>query len=204
MVDQDVRKGGAVPEHLQHRLSKIHVLSHAEVKRLFGVITSLRDRAIFLVAYRHGLRATEVSQLETNDLDFSNTTMKIRRINGGRHDLHPLQKDEALAIKRYLNTRTDRSVIVFLGSRNEAISRRGLDWLMKHYGQEAKLPKAKQHFHTLKHSVAVHLLSAGSDLTYVHDWLGHTALQSSAVYLYLLPAAPKQGFFHPKLPGPPE
>ncbi len=189
------------PAHVQHRLSKIHVLTHAELGRLFTAITSLRDQALFLVAYRHGLRATEISQMERADLEFSNTKMMIRRIGRGNDDHHALQRDEVAALKRYLKSREDESIVLFLGNGGRAITRRGLDWLMKTYGDQAKLPKAKMHFHTLKHSVATHLLSAGADLRYVHEWLGHTSLQNTAVYLYLVPTASKKTFAHPKLPG---
>ena len=190
-----------LPLRIQHRLSRIHVFSQAELQRLFAVITNLRDRAIFLVAYRHGLRASEVSQMETSDVDFSRTKIAIRRVSRGSHDHHPLERDEAAALKRYLNTRKDASMVLFLGVRGQPISRRGLDWLMKTYGELAKVPKAKRHFHTLKHSVATHLLSAGADLRHVHEWLGHTALQNTALYLYLA-SPPKEKPAHPKLPGP--
>ena len=191
----------AVPAHIQHRLSKIHVLTHAELGRLFTAITSLRDRALFLVAYRHGLRATEISQMERADLEFSSTKVKIRRIGRGKDDHHTLQKDEVAALKRYLKTREDESIVLFLGVGGQPITRRGLDWLMKTYGDQAKVPKVKRHFHALKHSVATHLLSAGADLRYVHEWLGHASLQNTAVYLYLVPTAAKKTFTHPKLPG---
>ncbi len=52
---------------------------------------------------------------------------------------------------------------------------------MKEYGKKAKPPSKKRHFHVLKHSVATHLLSAGADLRFVHDWLGHTILQSTVL-----------------------
>lgn len=197
------KQHAALPAHLQRRLSTIHVLTHAELRRLFTVITDVRDQALFLVAYRHGLRASEVSHMERTDLDLSKTSVAIRRVNRGSHDLHPLEKDEVAALKRYLTTRKDESIILFLGITGKAISRRGLDWLMKTYGEQAKLPSEKRHFHALKHSVATHLLSAGSDLRHVHDWLGHTALQNTALYLYLASPPSKGRSLHRTLPGPP-
>lgn len=190
-----------IPPHVQQRLSKIHVLTHAELGRLFAVITDLRDQALFLVAYRHALRASEVSQMEMTDLDFLNTRIKIRRVSRGFDHHHPLQKDEVATLKRYLKTRNDESIVLFLGVQGNSISRRGLDWLMKSYGELAKVPKSKRHFHALKHSVATHLLSAGADLRYVHEWLGHKALENTALYLYLA-SPPKANYVHQLLPGP--
>jgi len=176
----------SVPDALQHRLSKIHVLTHTELERLFTVITDLRDRAMFLVAYRHGLRASEVSLLRKTDIDLNRATIKIRRLTRRPSGVHTLQEDERLALRRYLRSRGDSSVILFLGVRGQAITRRGLDWLIKEYGLQAKIPSNKRHFHVLKHTVAIHLLKAGVELRDVHEWLGHTMLQSTAIYLYLV------------------
>lgn len=189
-----------VPLALRDRLSKIHVLTHAQIGQLFAVITDLRDRALFLVAYRHGLRASEVSLLEKTDVDLGKTKIRIRRLTQRPSGIHSLQKDEALALKRYLKSRTDTSAILFLSASGGAITRRGLDWLMKDYGQQANLPPKKRHFHVLKHSIATHLLGEGADLRFVHQWLDHTMLQSTAIYAYLVTAerkAPRSDF--PKL-----
>jgi site-specific recombinase XerD len=59
-------------------------------------------------------------------------------------------------------------------------ARRRILWcLMQRYGTLAKLPKEKQKFHILKHSIATHLLDAGADLSFVKDWLGHANIQNS-------------------------
>ncbi len=191
-----------IPESVRKRLPKIHVLTHAELRRLFSVITDLRDRAMFLVAYRHGLRASEVALLKTGDLDLDQPKITIRRLGGRTPADHDLQKDESVALRLYLESRNRDSVILFTGSGGRPISRRGLDWLMKQYCEHAKLPGEKRHFHALKHSIATHLFGAGADLRFIHEWLGHTVLQSTAVYLYLAKAAPgdksRSGWF-PKL-----
>ena len=56
-----------------------------------------------------------------------------------------------------------RTLLLRRSVRNQPISRRGLDWLIKGYGKKAKLPDDKQHFHVLKHSIATHLLDAGAE-----------------------------------------
>ena len=63
---------------------------------------------------------------------------------------------------------------------------------MKHYGELAKLPEDKRHFHTLRHSIATHLLDAGQDLRFVQDWLGHTNIQNTVIYTYLSSALREQ------------
>lgn len=58
-----------------------------------------------------------------------------------------------------------------------------LDVLIKKYGEKAKLPEDKRHFHVLKHSIATHLLDdGGADLHFVQDWLGHANIKNTAIY----------------------
>jgi site-specific recombinase XerD len=87
------------------------------------------------------------------------------------------------AVKAWLKTRGTDSRALFTSVRNEAISRRGLDWLMMHYGELAKLSPDKYHFHVLKHSIATHLLDAGAELRFVQDWLGHSLRATTATLL---------------------
>jgi site-specific recombinase XerD len=164
----------------------IKFLSQDEAGRLFHELgENKRNKAIFLVAYRHGLRASEVGLLRTSDLDFKKLRIMVHRLKGSYSGEHPLQPDEAKAIKAYLRERDHESPILFTSNRHDPISRRTLDWLMKTYGAVANLPPEKQHFHVLKHSIATHLLDAGADLRFVQDWLGHSNIQNTIVYTYL-------------------
>jgi site-specific recombinase XerD len=56
---------------------------------------------------------------------------------------------------------------------------------MQTYASGAGLPKDKQQFHILKHSIATHLLDAGADLSFVKDWLGHANIQNTTIYARL-------------------
>jgi integrase len=67
--------------------------------------TRILDKAIFLLAYRHGLRASEVGLLHVEDLDFKTLRIMIHRLKGSHSGEHPLQSDEAKAIKAYLRER---------------------------------------------------------------------------------------------------
>ena len=167
------------------RIETIKFLTPDELKGLFEVIGSKRDRAMFLIAYRHGLRASEVGLLRVADVDLKRMRILVHRLKGSLPGEHPLQPDEVKAIKAYLKDRKTDSPVLFTSVRNEPISRRGLDWLIKGYGKKAKLPTDKQHFHVLKHSIATHLLDAGADLRFVQDWLGHSNIQNTVIYTYL-------------------
>jgi integrase/recombinase XerD len=184
------------------RLSTIKFLTADEARRLFGAIAGKRDRAMFLVAYRHGLRASEVGMLHVADVDLKRLRLMVHRVKGSLPGEHPLQPDEAKAIKAWLKARQTDSPVLFTSVRNEPMSRRGLDWLMKQYSQAAKLPAEKQHFHVLKHSIATHLLDAGADIRFVQDWLGHANIQNTLIYAYLTSRTPneKARTFFQKMP----
>lgn len=164
----------------------IRFLTLEETVRLFRAIgLHRRDRALFLVAYRHGLRASEVGLLRVEDVDVKTLRIMVHRLKGSHSGVHPLQPDEAKALKALLRAREVPSPILFLSNRGDPIARRTLDWLMKRYGEIAELPPAKRHFHCLKHSIATHLLEAGADLRFVQDWLGHSNIQNTVVYASL-------------------
>ena len=164
----------------------IAYLTPDETGRLFTQLADHpRNKAVFLIAYRHALRASEIGLLRTDDLDFKRLRIMLHRLKGSYSGEHPIQPDEAKALKTYLRERINESPILFTSNRNDPISRRTLDWLMKTYGSQAGLPLAKQHFHVLKHSIATHLLDAGADLRFVQDWLGHSNIQNTVVYTYL-------------------
>lgn len=139
------------------RIGTIKFLTLDETKRLFSRIKDKRDRAIFLTAYRHGLRASEVGLLRTDDLDLKRLKIMLHRIKGLLSGEHPLQPDEAHPLKVWLKSKRTDSPILFPSRRNLPISRQMLDVLVKRYGAEANIPKEKRHFHVLKHSIATHL-----------------------------------------------
>lgn len=168
------------------RTQTIKFLTTDETKRLFSVIKDRRDKAIFLLAYRHGLRASEVGLLQTGDLDFKKLRMMVHRLKGSLAGEHPLQPDEVKAIRSHLRHRKFDSPILFPSRRRLPISRYMLDDLMKQYGELAGIPKEKRHFHVLKHTIATHLLDAGAELRFVQDWLGHANIQNTVIYTALV------------------
>jgi type 1 fimbriae regulatory protein FimB len=165
----------------------IRFLTLEELARLFTATrANARDRALFLLAYRHGLRASEVGLLRTDDIDFRALRIMVHRLKGSHSGAHPMQPDEVKALRAYLREQpSPPSPILFLSNRRDPIARRTLDWLMKRYGEAAGVPPAKRHFHCLKHSIATHLLEAGADLRFVQDWLGHSNIQNTVVYTFL-------------------
>jgi len=147
----------------------ITFLSQEEVQRLFDAIKTKRDRAIFAVAYRHGLRASEVGMLQRTDVDLKAARITINRVKGSMSGTYPLKPDTVKLLRSYIKSRKDASPYLFISNRVLPIDRRTLLVMMKKYGTIAGLPREKQQFHVLKHSIGTHILDAGEDIYFAKD-----------------------------------
>jgi len=174
----------------QRRHETIQFFTEDEIKRLMGAIKDKRDKAIFLIAYRHALRASEVGMLHTDHVDWKKLQLYCRRLKGSYSGWQHMEPDEIRYLKAYLRARKQQdSPILFPSAFGTPISRKRLDRLMKDYCKVAKLPSDKAHFHVLKHSIATHLLNIGYELRFVQDWLGHANIQNTVDYTHLVSAA---------------
>ena len=163
-------------------------LTQEELKRLLAVIKSKRDRALFLLAYRHGLRASEIGLLQRTDADLKQGRLTIHRLKGSLSGVYPLQPDVIKLLRSYIRSRTDESPYLFISNRNVPIDRRTLWYRMDRYAKKAGLPEEKRKFHSLKHSICTHLLDAHADISFVQDWVGHKNIQNTRVYARLTTA----------------
>jgi integrase len=158
-------------------------LTQDEVKRLFATIKGKRDRALFSLAYHHGLRASEVGLLQRTDLDLQQGRISIHRLKDSSSGVYPMHPSDMKLIRVYLREREDPSPYVFVSNRRLPLHRHTLWDATRTYGKRVGLPEAKQNFHILRHSIAVHLLDAGADIYFVKDWLGHKHIQNTMVYV---------------------
>jgi site-specific recombinase XerD len=161
---------------------KIKYLTQDELRRLFSVIKSKRDKAMFLLAYRHGLRASEVGLLTMQDVNFKRRKIYVHRIKGSLSGEHLMGEDEISALRSHMKSRKTESDLIFASNRGQPISRKTIDYLMKKYAGQAGLPEDKRHFHCLKHSIATHLVETGADVFFIREWIGHKNIQNTLAY----------------------
>jgi integrase len=157
-------------------------LSQDEVRRLFSVIKDRRDRAISALAYRHGLRASKIGMIQRTDVDLQQGRITINRLKGSLSGTYPMAPDTVKLLRSWLKSRKDDAPYLFISNRKLPIDRRTLLVLMKKYGQLAGLPKDKQQFHALKHSICTHILDAAEDIYFAKDWVGHKNIQNTTIY----------------------
>jgi site-specific recombinase XerD len=168
---------------LEENLKTIKYLTQEEVARLFSKIKGKRDRAMFNAVYKYGLRASEVGLLKIDDVDLDRRRIRIYRLKGGVSGEYGIFSDTARLLKAYLKEREkDFHSELFLSRKKNAISRKTIDDLFRTYARKARLPKDKWHAHTLRHSIAVHMLDAGHTQEEVKDQLGHKYIQTTDVY----------------------
>ncbi len=161
----------------------VKYLTQEEVARFFSKLEGRRDRAMFNVTYKYGLRASEVGLLNVDDVDLDRRRIRIHRLKGGVSGEYLIFSDTVRLLKAYLKEREqDHYSALFLSKKKNAISRKTIDDLFRKYGRRAKLPTDKRHAHTLRHSIAVHMLDAGTTQEEVKDQLGHKYLQTTDIY----------------------
>jgi len=117
-------------------------LTAAEVETLIGMAKRLgrhrhRDATMIQLAYRHGLRASEIGLLQRTDVDLKQGRITIHRLKGSLSGIYPLQPDVIKLLRAYLRARTDASPYLFISNRGVPIDRRTLWCAMQTYGKKA-------------------------------------------------------------------
>ena len=169
----------------------IKYFTQDELKRLFKTIQKSNDRhalrnlCIFRVAYRCGLRASEVGLLKLEYYNKLKGELYCKRLKGSWNNTIALDKETTKVLNRYIKEYGIKQEVEFLFKSQEQkpISRKTLDYLMKRYCKMAKIKdKNKWHFHCLKHSIAVHLAESDLDIKEVKFWLSHKSVNSTLCY----------------------
>ena len=158
----------------------IKYLSKEEVERLFLCIKNPRDKALFGLSYLYGLRVSEALSLKLSHIDLENKKILVHRAKGGIGGERPLFQTAEKLIRKYLKVRLDTGDALFTG-RQGNISRQRAHQLFKRYAQKAGIAP-KYSVHSLRHSIATHLLDAGEGIEFVKDHLGHTNIQNTMIY----------------------
>lgn len=156
-------------------------LTQEELKRFFGAIKSKRDRALFALIYHYGFRVSEAVGLQLSDLDLHRGKIYVRRLKGSISGEKPLWRDTQKIVKAYLRERIPKGETLFTGRSGQLTTRR-VSQLFKRYLGEAGLAPDKWGVHSLRHSIAVHILDAGQPLEFVKDHLGHVSIKNTEIY----------------------
>jgi integrase len=145
-----------------------------------------RDATLILVAYRHGLRAAEICDLDWSQVEMGRAaTLHVRRVKNGKPAAHPIRGDELRAL-RELRRRYPDSAFVFATERGGPFTPDAVNRLVKRIGERAGLP-FPVHIHMLRHGCGYALAGRGHDTRAIQDWLGHRSIQHTVRYTELNP-----------------
>jgi integrase/recombinase XerC len=172
-----------------------HFLSENDMRRLLetpGMETALglRDRAILETLYSGGLRVSELTGLNVEDVDQASGLATVRG-KGKRERLTPLGPPALAAIQRWLESRdrlTKRLLksaqAVFLNKNGGRLTSRSVGRLLEKYLALAGLDRRTSP-HSLRHSFATHLLDRGADIRSVQELLGHRSIATTQIYTHV-------------------
>jgi integrase len=160
-------------------------LTEQEVERLIeaakGNRWGHRDSTMVLIAFRHGLRASELVDLRWEQIDLENALLHVRRVKQGSPATHPMTGRELRTLQRLLREQRPGSPFVFMTERATPFSRRGfqarLDRAAKVAGFEMKI-----HPHMLRHACGFKLANEGVDTRTIQAYLGHRNIWHTVRY----------------------
>jgi integrase/recombinase XerD len=146
---------------------------------------------MILLAYRHGLRSSEVCLLKLADIDQKAGSISIRRLKGSLQTVQPLYQhrgqpllDEMAAIRNWLRKRpADGSNYLFTSQKGGKLDRTQFFRVFQTIAEIAGLPVEKRHPHVLKHSLASHLVAGNVNLALIRQALGHRSINSTMQYV---------------------
>lgn len=199
-------------EHESIQTGQIDVLSIEEIKLLYKATELLpdiqkhqkgrefyealqyRDRAMLSVYYGCGIRRNEGVQLDTGDINFNRAILHVRKGKNYKERLIPISKQSLHHLQIYLYDgrpvllNDSRSHALFISAKAKRMDGQTMLWRLKQLialTGNARLQQKQVGLHTLRHSIATHLLHKGMHLEKIKEFLGHTSLESTQIYTHL-------------------
>ena len=145
----------------------------------------VRDAAIIVMLFRHGLRTEELVALRWHQVDLKAGYLHVPRVKRGQDPTHPLRGPQ-LRLLRHLQRLYPDSPYVFVSERKTPLSPRSIRGIVARAGQAAGLPFVP-HPHQLRHACGYYLASHGHDTRSIQAYLGHKHIQHTVRYTALAP-----------------
>lgn len=163
-------------------------LTLEEVERLFKAARKYsrypdRDVAILRLMFGHGLRVSELCNLERKSIIGDCEEICIHRLKADAADVQALSPLEAKALRKYLRPRVDTRRFLFITERGSQFSRQGVHRMVKAIGKKAGLGSV--HPHRLRHACGYHLVNQGEPMRFIQSYMGHKTEAMTLLYTQL-------------------
>lgn len=155
-----------------------------ELDLFFAAISKKRDRALFMLMLRCGLRVEEVANLSLDAIDYQYNQIMVRGGKGAKDRTTYISNDAANALAAYLlirpPTREQKIFLVEKGVyKGKPISVRGIQKRVEYYSKKSGVSIS---CHQLRHTMATQLLNAGADVVTIQELLGHSQIELTMRY----------------------
>ena len=151
-------------------------------------ILEIRDLAMFELLYSSGIRLSELSALNLNDLDIADKTLIIRSGKANKSRILPMGNKAVSALNLWIKQRTNNLApsekALFTSNRGTRLGQRSIELRLNLWCKKKGITELI-HPHMLRHSFASHLLESSQDLRAVQELLGHSNISTTQIYTHL-------------------
>ena len=144
-----------------------------------------RDATLILLAYRHGLRVSELVALRWDQVDLKRGTLHVNRLKNGTPSTHPLRGPELRALRRLKREYADHPYL-FVSERRGPLTTASVRKIIARAGDDAGVG-FPVHPHMLRHACGFYLANKGIDTRAIQVYMGHRNIQHTTVYTELTP-----------------
>jgi type 1 fimbriae regulatory protein FimB len=183
-----------MPKSLRAKRRREHLEPDEMKKFLAAAKTSsrnpVRDYAIMLMMFRHGLRVSELCDMKLNDINLKTKSFHVPRGKGCDDACHELYNGESGALRAWLVERAKMNPAescdaLFISERRQRLNRGTIHLAVRLIAEAAGLGHLEVHPHMLRHSCGFDLINRSFDVRTIQGYLGHRSISSTVRYTHL-------------------
>ncbi len=165
------------------------IFSQDQIQALYQV-ANLEEKAILNIGYGCGLRVQEMSDLNKEDIRFSENLVIVQKGKNSKRRLVPISDKIKTELEEFIFSNENKRNEVFVHSKGQRMQTGTLNKRLKTLIHKAKLNLNETQLntigiHNLRHSIATHLLQNGMKLEQVQKFLGHSHIESTEIYTHI-------------------
>src|SRR5690554_3282337 len=168
------------------------IFNQEQIKQLYEATENNREKAILHIAYGCGLRVQEISDLNKEDLRLTENLVIVQKGKNSKRRLVPISDTISNELQEFIFSSEVKQKAVFINSKGNRMQQWTLNKLLKtiilrtDFGNKMLAEALRKiGIHTLRHSIATHLLENGMSLEQVQVFLGHSHIESTEIYTHV-------------------